>query len=680
MPLRKYSRQYLIDVMLFFAFVVTILTQEYFQFSNPFVSAFDIAFIFIYPAKFILALLDLKMKTVSILALICAATGIAIIEFIGMSISLVGGVLGQPLFNQGTVLLVMIVFIMITMVISRDLRIPQVKMDMPQYVFLSVLLVVMSILGSVVMNQYKENIVSVIFWFMVLITAMVLILKRDLTPQTRMVMVFAISLSTLLNYVVISNFLTGYDIFYEYSVANTTISQGYWNIDFGSNVNAMLSIGVLAPAFSWIGNVDVMWVFKLVYPFIFSLVPVGAYLLAARMSSENGGLIAALLFILIQGFLFEMPAIARQEVGELFLISILLVAMLVEFTEYQKAALGIMFGFGLITSHYATTLIFLGILVIYYLVRVIFRARDKPMFTGWHILTLIVIELSWILYVGAKGVLGSIQQIGGSVYDAVVNELSFTSSVVADRVGSQTSLLHSIGKYAYILMVVIVAIGVLAKVYQKRKGIDSYSAVCVGFGVLMVISLTASNFLVLFSDIRMVSLVLIVVGSMFYVGLNWIMGLPGLRSRKSKVMHVAAVFIAVYLMFNSGLVYALANDGPTSIALSTDVVYPNFSDSELKQANWAQSNLAVNQKISADRIDRIVTGGFGWFNIDRNDRDATHLFNPVRPGELLYLGAHNVEQMKYTDNNGLSHEISVDQMWANPTVYCTELSRTLYIN
>jgi uncharacterized membrane protein len=676
MHFRKYSRQYLIDVMLFFAFIITLVTQEYFQFSNPFISAFDIAFIFVYPAKFLLGMMDLKMKSVALLGLICVATGIAVLEFMGMSISLVGSALNMGILNRTSVLLVMTVMILVMMVISKDLKIPKIRVEMPHYVFLSVLLVVMSILGSVIMNQYQVNIVSVIFWFMVLVTAMILVLKKDLTPQTKMIMIFAISLSALLDYVVISDFLTGYDIFYEYSVANSTITQGYWNIDFASNVNAMLSIGVLAPALSWIGNMDVLWVLKLVYPFIFSLVPVGVYLFAAKMSSENAGLIAALLFILIQGFLFEMPAIARQEVAELFLISILLVAMFGDFTEFQKAALGIMFMFGIITSHYATTLIFLGILVIYYVARLVFRAKDKPIFSAWHTLTFLVMELVWLLYVGSKGVLGSLDQIGNSVYSAVVNEMSFTSSVVANRVDSQTTLLHSIGKYAYILMVVIVAFGVLVKVYQKRKGIDSYSALAIGFGILMVVSLTASNVLVLFSDIRMISLMLIVVGSMFYFALNWIMGLPGLRRMKNKTMYIAAVFVAVYLLFNSGLIYALANDGPTSIALSTDVVYPNFLDSELKQANWAQAHLASGQLISADRIGRIATGGFGWFHIDRDN----HLFNPVDPGELLYLSHGNVEQMTYYDENGIEHPISVDAMWANPTVYASEQSRTLYIN
>jgi len=171
MHFRKYSRQYLIDVMLFFAFIITLVTQEYFQFSNPFISAFDIAFIFVYPAKFLLGMMDLKMKSVALLGLICVATGIAVLEFMGMSISLVGSALGMGILNRTSVLLVMTVMILVMMVISKDLKIPKIRVEMPHYVFLSILLVVMSILGSVIMNQYQVNIVSVIFWFMVLVTA-----------------------------------------------------------------------------------------------------------------------------------------------------------------------------------------------------------------------------------------------------------------------------------------------------------------------------------------------------------------------------------------------------------------------------------------------------------------------------------------------------------------------------
>ncbi len=676
MQLRKYSSQYLIDAILYFAFIVSILAQEYFQFQNVFVSAFEIGFIFVYPAKYILALVNLKTKSFAILAILCVAAGLATIEFLGMTIALVGGMFNIALFTRESVLLVVTVTVFLFMIVSRDIKIPSVKVDQPHYLYFSILMVVVASFGSILMNQYQNNIVNLLFWGLVLIASSVLVLEKGLTLQSKMVLIFGISLSCLLNVTLISNFLTGWDIFYEYSVGNMTIATGVWNIDLGSNVNAMLSIAVLAPAISWIGNIDLLWVLKLVYPVIYALVPIGVFVFASRMTNQTAGVIGALLFILIQGFLFEMPSIARQEIAELFLITILIVAMLDDFSNYQKASLGILFGFGLITSHYATTLLFIGLLTLYYVVRLVFRAKDKPIFSGWHFLTLIVMELTWLLYIGSKGVLGSVLEVVDSIYSAVANEFSITSNVVADRVSAPASLLHQAGKGIFILVIGIVALGILVRLYKKRKGIDSYTALMVSFGVLMVIALTASNFLVLFSDIRMISLLLIVLGVMFYYGLSWILSLPLLRTQKSKVLYIAAALIAVYIIFNSGLVYQIANDGPTSIALDSTLLFPEFSNSEIKQAMWVQDNLGTGQMITADQMGRNVVGGFGWFTVDRDNKNITHVDN----GELIYLTNLNVEQLNFVNpTTGTVSPLSLDSIWKNPIVYCTENSKAMYV-
>jgi uncharacterized membrane protein len=315
MHLRKYSGQYLIDAILYFAFIISILAQEYFHFQNVFVSAFDIGFILVYPAKYILGLVNLKTKSFAILAVLCVAAGLAMIEFLGMAISLVGNMFDIALFTRESVLVVVTVTVFLFMIVSKDIKIPSIKIDQVHYLYFSILLVVVSSLGSIVMNQFGENIVNLVFWGLVLIASSILVLEKGLTLQSKMIMIFAISLSCLLNITLISNFLTGWDIFYEYSVGNMTIAQGVWNIDLGSNVNAMLSIAILAPAISWIGNIDLLWVLKLVYPVIYALVPIGVFIFASRMTNQTAGVIGALLFILIQGFLFEMPSIARQEIA-----------------------------------------------------------------------------------------------------------------------------------------------------------------------------------------------------------------------------------------------------------------------------------------------------------------------------------------------------------------------------
>jgi uncharacterized membrane protein len=567
------------------------------------------------------------------------------------------------------------VSILLFMIISKDVAIPSIKIVSPQYVYLSILLVIISCLGSVLMNQYSQNIGNLLFWALVLITTTILLTKKDLALQTKTIMIFSISLSCLLNITSISSFLTGWDIFYEYSIASTTMSQGVWDINLGSNVNAMLSIAILAPSLSWIGNIDVLWILKLVYPIIFSLVPIGVFILASRMVNEKAGIMAALLFILIQGFLFEMPSIARQEIAELFLILIFMVAMVDDFTDFQKAALGLLFGFGLITSHYATTLLFIFLIILYSVIRLVFHSKVKPIFSAWHFATFLVIEITWLLYIGSQGVLGSLLQVVKSIYNAVVNELSFTSSVVADRVSSASSLLHTFGKVSYILMVVIVMIGVAYRLYIKRKNIDNYTCLAVAFGMLMVVSLTMSNFLVLFGDIRMISLLLILIGAMFYYGISLIFSLPLIKRHRNKMMHFAAAFIAIYLIFNSGLAYAITNDGPTSIALNNNLLAPEYTDLEITGAKWAQNDRSPNQPISADTVYRAVVGGFGWFNVDRDNKKI----DVVDRGQLVFIGHRNIEELRYYTGD-FDKAIFIDSLWDRSTVYSSTHTKVMLVD
>ena len=59
--------------------------------------------------------------------------------------------------------------------------------------------------------------------------------------------------------------------------AESVIKNSFWNLTIYSDINAMLSIVILAPTLSLIGNLNITWVFKIIYPFLFSLVPVGLY-------------------------------------------------------------------------------------------------------------------------------------------------------------------------------------------------------------------------------------------------------------------------------------------------------------------------------------------------------------------------------------------------------------------
>ena len=82
---------------------------------------------------------------------------------------------------------------------------------------------------------------------------------------------------------------------------------------------------LLGPILSLTCGISVVWLFKVVYPLIFALVPVALYVVFRDQTNDKVAFLSAFLFVAVQEFFVALPVIARQEIGELFLVLIVLV-------------------------------------------------------------------------------------------------------------------------------------------------------------------------------------------------------------------------------------------------------------------------------------------------------------------------------------------------------------------
>src|SRR4030043_803331 len=110
--------------------------------------------------------------------------------------------------------------------------------------------------------------------------------------------------------------------------------SAHWNPVFAfpsdegyGRYNAMLSITILPTVYSNMLGIDETWVFKIIYPLIFALVPVGLYLLWQPYIGKKLSFIAAFVFMAQSTFFTEMIALNRQMIGELFFVLLLLVLL-----------------------------------------------------------------------------------------------------------------------------------------------------------------------------------------------------------------------------------------------------------------------------------------------------------------------------------------------------------------
>ena len=192
---------------------------------------------------------------------------------------------------------------------SKDLLSP--------YVLFLMLIPFLAIIGTYIMNLYGINIV--LLFLIILICIILLLVAYNKIPKKYYPFtIFIIAISLLFHTSLISNYVTGWDIQKEYYLADIVIKNAFWNLNIPSEVNAMLSITILAPILSIITKTDLDLIFKAVYPLLFSLVPLGLYIIFKIQTNEKIAFLSTFFFISFNVFYTEMLSLGRQEIGEFF--------------------------------------------------------------------------------------------------------------------------------------------------------------------------------------------------------------------------------------------------------------------------------------------------------------------------------------------------------------------------
>ncbi|HML04780.1 MAG TPA: DUF2206 domain-containing protein [Methanobacterium sp.] len=220
----------------------------------------------------------------------------------------------------------------------------------------------MAIFGSYFVNYYENNLISMFLILLLGVTLFLVVfnvIPKKLYPFT----IWIISISLLFMSSLISTYVWGWDIQNEYFLANLVLKNSYWNYALFDAYNSMLSIVMLSPIYAIITNMSLDWVLKIIFPFFFSLIPLGLYnIFKNQINNQKIAFAAVFLFISFNTFYIEMLSLTREITAELFLIAMLLLI----FNKKFKANLVILFllmGIGLAVSHYSTNFFFLFALI-----------------------------------------------------------------------------------------------------------------------------------------------------------------------------------------------------------------------------------------------------------------------------------------------------------------------------
>lgn len=289
---------------------------------------------------------------------------------------------------------------------SSDCKFETQDLFTPSFIFLSIIPFV-AIFGSYFITNYHTSVISMFLLILIALTFLLIVFDK-IPKKMYAYTIWIVSISLLYVSSLISPFVWGWDIQNEYYLANLIINFSTWNYTLPDAYNSMLSIVMLAPTYSLLTYLRLDYILKIVYPFFFSLVPLGLYkIFKIQTKNSKIAFLAVFLFVSFNTFYIELLALSREMIAELFFV-LLLLLLLNQKLRVKNIVLLLLFSMGLVVSHYSTTYFFILALVGASILMVLFRlskfniSHEKITYGNKTIvlplLTLFIIGFAYVWY------------------------------------------------------------------------------------------------------------------------------------------------------------------------------------------------------------------------------------------------------------------------------------------
>jgi uncharacterized membrane protein len=490
---------------------------------------------------------------------------------------------------------------------NRTLIGPAAKASVP------IIFPLLSLLGVTQLNNGGSSFFAITTLCAIILYEIFFFAKQEKSEAQYLINIFCVSLALVLSFSMRSNHIIGFDINQEYQVFSAVVKNGIWHPHlFRSTYNACLSITILPTVVKSLVQLSNEYVFKFAMQFILCIVPIVVFSIANKwLQSPKSAFLASLFFIFQNQFIVEFPALIRQQSGMLFFGLIFIVASSSVLSSRTKRFLTLLFGSGLVVSHYSTAYICLMFFLIVILLKPVLvklihlsskTAKNKIGNVSWSISPVMILVLLLFAFCWYGQILESTGNVVQNVSQSITHFDSFfasdsRSSFVADNLhlGSatyNTTTLDSLGEtrkvqdsfpakvykntpvlptsptgpdlnsslrvfgnnliYVVIpgivkLLAVLGSIVVVVQVLRKRRVVEE-GLFILSSGVLFVALIILPGISVDYNLERLYQQLLIVISSVFVIGISCLWG------RHKKVGQVTClVILLLYFLCTSNL-------------------------------------------------------------------------------------------------------------------------------
>jgi len=520
-----------------------------------------------------------------------------------------------------------------------------------------ILLPILAIIGTFLMNKMEYNFIILVMLFLIPIyVAGLLIFKNKAHHSTYPLAIWLISLALLLLNGLTSNHIFGIDVHHEYAVFNITFSQAFWDVVTNASNAYYLctSITILPTIYAVLSNINGEYIFKTIYAFIGSLVPLVAYLTFNKYFKKDKAFLAALL-IVFQNFFILSLGCTRQLVALLFFFLAVFILFDKEISDKSRKILLIISVWAMIISHYSTAYVALTLLLPIILLPFLKSLvpylknlkNNKINFQNFDVIVLI-----FAFMVVWYGVFAGIQLAAGSGSMEQISSSSTASGITADSRDASVLAIFGIGVKSLPNLVSIIAndlvffaiflglLGITLKFKYYRKKMD--------FGFILGIYLF-TLLLIMFVIVPMVSKLYgaprIFLQSLIFLAPAFIIGLDEVAKLLRKVnLSYVLIFVLLVSLFSCstylqyyfyGTPYSPHYDNNGKLR-GEYFIY----DQEITGAQWL-NNSKIDQKIYTDSIghQRLMLGGIQFNNIRQ-----LFLDNKTIPNGYIYEWNVNIKK------------------------------------
>lgn len=625
-----------------------------------------------FPGIILLRILQIHHLSISETALYSVGLSVFFCMFSGFFINFFLPLMGYPQPLNSLTLIIgieLILFILFAISYIRDrkfsesLKIYFTPIFTPTFLF-CILMPIISILAVNSLNNLNINILQILLLVFFCIVPIIFIYKIDKNYYP--IGIFMISVALLYHSSLVSNYLWGADIFIEYKVVQTVIQNGFWDATLYSDINSVLSIGILAPVLTTISGINTVNLFKIIYPILFSFVPLSLYIFYSKVfSNKDLSFFACYLFISFFCFFKELPALARQEIAELFFALILLL-IVSNLTKVKKSILFILFSISLVVSHYGLCYIVLIIVLIGFVFLLLSKnllnlSKNFKQFTILNINSIgifTIFAVIWLIYIGQSKNLNS----GAKIFQFITTSLMDGTSSLLDADTSQpmqiaqtsSSYLNTFEIGLQGVCLVFISVGIISVLVNIKKTKINIEYLSLSFGSYMVIlaGIALPVFAAALNTSRLFHITLFLLAPMTIVGIGILLKkcMNDTLNRQNYTRFFIIVFLGMYLLFNSAVIHQITDTPKIGrFTLDNEVDYSRLNNFEQQSTEWLKDNIKLPAKIHADLYKGVILQSF-FSNVDQHLDDVRYYErNHKNDDNYFFYGTNNINtQQVYT--------------------------------